>query len=210
MSVDVCVGGEEEEWGGCAPLLSRSLQAPKLLLMSSSQQRSGLKLICCMIFSQASHYLLSRCPQSEPGKCDRDRATRLQRPLQPRQQPAGQAGGEWPGRGRSVTNVRPFCRYAMVWALWYTQQPCQMLILTSLTGTCSISINSSSGSTAPVGVLLWARLSRLGPPSRRLGGRRGGAQSRPAAACSQSSRLRGEKVGHHIPIISSSGICKFQ
>ena len=111
--------------------------------------------------------------------------------------------------GRSVTNVRPCCRYAMVWALWYTQQPCQMLILTSLTGTCNISINSS-GSTAPVGVLLLARLSRLGPPSRRLGGRRGGSQSRPAAACSQSSRLRGEKVGHHIPIISSSGVCKFQ
>ena len=58
-----------------------------------------------------NHYSY-RCHQPEPGKCDRDWAARIQRPLQPRQQPAGQAGGEWYERGGGV------------WLMWGREQIC--------------------------------------------------------------------------------------
>ena len=64
-------------------------------------QRSNMDIVINRESWHINHYSY-RYHQSEPGKCDRDWAARIQRPLQPRQQPAGQAGGEWYERGGGV------------------------------------------------------------------------------------------------------------
>lgn len=74
-------------------------------------QSSNMDIVINRESWHINHYSY-RYHQSEPGKCDRDWAARIQRPLQPRQQPAGQAGGEWYERGGGV------------WLMWRREQIC--------------------------------------------------------------------------------------
>ena len=92
------MGGAAAARGGVAPHLPGGGQAAQLLRVPGSHTpRSVVHL--SLQYSQRSkvpfiHFLSRGWPRAERGQPGRDRAARLQRPLQQGQQPAGQTRGQ--------------------------------------------------------------------------------------------------------------------